>query len=316
MKFSIVTPAWNVGPWLSETIESVISQSGEFDLEYTIVSDPSSDDTVAVARRFDALLSQGNYKKHCNSITFKLIELTGSGSMYIALNTGFEAATGEVHAWIPGDDVYQPGAFEAMRKIFETFKDVQWVKGYDGIINEEGQVITEGASFIYYQPWIQAGIYGMEAYHVSQETSFWRASLWKQHGPFPSHMKSMGDYWLWLQFSKTTRLWSADVPISYFRKRPGQDSRLHAKRCRDSMWHSRGNRRPVMGWIARLYFYPYTHFLSPRMKRFAGRLYPLIFPHHPLWYIALEGEALTMRRAKSFVCRWPVEYNGSRTLKE
>jgi len=40
MKFSIVTPTYNMERWIAETIESVLSQEGDFEIEYIIVKCP------------------------------------------------------------------------------------------------------------------------------------------------------------------------------------------------------------------------------------------------------------------------------------
>lgn len=303
MKFSIVTPAWNVGPWLSETIESVLSQKGDFDIEYIIVSDPSSDDTVEIVRKYQMQVQSGKYFHTCNNLEMKHIELSRGDGMAVAINAGFAIATGDVFAWIPGDDVYQRDAFTAIENILNTFPEIEWVKGFDDIIDEHSNLISKGKSLLYYQQWLQAGVYGIEAYHVSQETSFWRAELWRTHGPFPKNKKSMCDYWLWLQFSKTTRLWSADVAISSFRKRPEQYSRKNIIKCKESMWDSRTNRRPLSGWIARLYFFPYYHLVPKSLQFVVEGLYPFIFPYHPRTYIAIQDGKVIKKNSKSFICR-------------
>jgi len=301
MKFSIVTPAWNVGPWLPETIESVLSQRGDFELEYIVVTDPSSDNTVDIVREYTAKVANGSYTSSCKSLSMKHIELGGGGGMAVAINTGFSACTGDIYAWIPGDDVYQPGALEAMRTIFTTFPDIEWAKGFDDLIDEQSNLILKGKSLLYYQPWLQAGVYGMEAYHVSQETSFWTAQLWKTYGPFPANKRSMCDYWLWLQFSKTARLWSADIAISSFRKRQEQDSRKNIIRCKESMWESRGGKRPLAGWVARAYFVPYYHLIPVSMRHAAEGMYRVLFPHHPRTYIAIENGTAVKKTARAFI---------------
>ena len=45
---SIVTPSFNQGVFLAETIESVISQAGNFIIDYIIVDGASSDNSVDI----------------------------------------------------------------------------------------------------------------------------------------------------------------------------------------------------------------------------------------------------------------------------
>ena len=44
---SVVTPAYNVGPWIGQAMDSVLSQT-ESRLEYVVVDDGSTDDTAAI----------------------------------------------------------------------------------------------------------------------------------------------------------------------------------------------------------------------------------------------------------------------------
>lgn len=305
MKFSVITPAWNVGTWLPETIESVLSQEGNFDIEYIIVTDPSEDTTVEIAKTYAEKVRSGAYPKHCGHLEMHVLERQGgAGSgMYAALNDGFGKATGEVHGWIAGDDLYRPHAFENMRCMFETFPDFEWIKGVSGVVNEAGKELDPGTCKLYYRNWLRLGVYGMEAYYVEQDSVFWRSSLWKKGGPFPPYFKSMGDYWLWPILAKYARLWSVNVPVSYFRKRASQDSRINAKRCKEQMWETRGNKRPLLAWIPRFFFYPYYHIVPSAFRPYMEKLYPLLFPYHSREYFEIESGKPVKRIMRSFILR-------------
>ena len=58
---SVVTPSYNQGRFLPETIESVLSQEGNFFLDYLVIDGGSTDDSVAVIRRYDSLLAGGKW---------------------------------------------------------------------------------------------------------------------------------------------------------------------------------------------------------------------------------------------------------------
>lgn len=285
--------------WISPTIESVLTQEGDFEIEYIVVIDKSPDATLAIAQEYARQLDSGTYPVRCRSIKMHIIEPEKQSGMYGALTLGFTKATGDVYAWLAADDLYRPGGLVAIAKVFAAFPDIEWLKGTSGTIDESSKELYPGSSKLYYQPWIRAGIYGMEAYHIEQDSVFWRAALWKKVGAFPKHFRSMGDYWLWLQFSKYARLWTLDAPVSYFRKRADQDSKVHAERCRRSMWEARGNRRPLLAWPARLYFYPYYH-ISFIPRSLWEKAYFLCFPLHVRSYISLESVAPKVQRASSF----------------
>ena len=47
-KFSIVTPSLNQAPYIAETMESVLSQEGDFEIEYFVMDGGSSDGSVRI----------------------------------------------------------------------------------------------------------------------------------------------------------------------------------------------------------------------------------------------------------------------------
>ena len=79
MKFSIVTPAHNMEPWIARTIETVLSQEGQFDIEYIIVDGASSDNTLSIAQKYIQKITDGSYSIRCNSITIKVVAQEKTG---------------------------------------------------------------------------------------------------------------------------------------------------------------------------------------------------------------------------------------------
>jgi glycosyltransferase involved in cell wall biosynthesis len=101
---SVVIPAYNAETFLAEAIDSVLAQ-GHDTLEVIVVDDGSTDGTAGVARGYGArvrLLQQSN---------------AGIGS---ARNTGVDAATGDLLAFLDADDVWTDGALDARLTVLET----------------------------------------------------------------------------------------------------------------------------------------------------------------------------------------------------
>lgn len=297
MKFSIITPAYDIGAWLPQTIESVLSQAGDFEIEYILVINDSSDNTLTIAREYKQKLDTGLYPIACKKISMQIIEAGKPEGMYVAINEGFANATGDIFAWLAGDDIYQPRAFAVMQKAFTQFPEIKWLKGITATIGEQGEKLREGVCSIYHRDWLALGVYGMEAYHVEQDSNFWRPEVWKAVGSFPSYFKSAGDYWLWIQMAKYARLWSINAPISAFRKREGQDSRANHDRLIAQKKSARPT-RPLFAWIPRLYFFPFYRF--PALQPILKRLYPVFFPFKSRKYLENRDGAFVIKTMSSF----------------
>lgn len=98
-KITIVTPSYNQGQYLEETIESILDQQYP-NLEYIIVDGCSNDCSLSVIRR---------YEKH---LSFWVSE-KDRGQTH-AINKGFKIATGEIVNWINSDDLLEPGALQCL----------------------------------------------------------------------------------------------------------------------------------------------------------------------------------------------------------
>jgi len=60
MKFSIVTPSFNQAQFISQTIDSVISQMGDFDIEYFVMDGGSTDDTAKILKKYEVQLKKNH----------------------------------------------------------------------------------------------------------------------------------------------------------------------------------------------------------------------------------------------------------------
>lgn len=301
MKFSIVTPAYNMERWIRETIESVLSQAGDFFIEYIIVDDNSTDGTGEIIREYAEKISLGEYAIQCLGITMRHIIRDKKDGMYSAINAGFAEAHGDIFAWINADDVYESGTFAIMQKAFETFPEVQWLKGITGAMDASGNK-KHGQCLLYSQDWLAKGIYGREAYFVAQDSVFWKAKLWQKVGSIPPQYKYAGDYFLWTEFSKYAPLISLNMPVSYFRRREDQLSKNISEYKREQKIIC--PKRSFSALHARIFFSTQSHLVRrfPNFEKFFIRFYPIFFGiKRQAEYLEIENGRAIKKETKTYM---------------
>ena len=102
-KISIITPSFNQGKFIEETIRSVLLQ-GYPNLEYIIIDGGSTDETLEII------------KKYSDFITY-WVSKPDEGQSH-AINEGLAKATGDIFNWINSDDLLAPNALWKIASCF------------------------------------------------------------------------------------------------------------------------------------------------------------------------------------------------------
>jgi hypothetical protein len=205
-RISIVTPSFNQGNFLEETIRSVLDQNYP-NLEYIVVDGGSTDGSVEIIRRYEERLAWWVSEP--------------DGGQYDAINKGFAHATGEIMGWIVADLLTAQPQIEWLTSLFHLFWD------------EAGRVIRcEGHAGFSRELVLRGGTLpgcGWPAWSfIQQESTFWRRSLWERAGGRVNPAYSLaGDYDLWMRFAKLAQLYSAHAPLAGFRQHPRQQTARH-----------------------------------------------------------------------------------------
>lgn len=95
---SIITPTWNCGRFIAETIDCVLAQTYQ-NWEMIIVDDCSTDDTKEVVARYN----DPRIKYHC---------LDNNSGAAIARNSALNMANGRWIAFLDSDDLWKPEKLE------------------------------------------------------------------------------------------------------------------------------------------------------------------------------------------------------------
>lgn len=198
-KISIVTPNFNGGVYLEQTIQSVLSQDYP-NLEYIVIDGGSTDDSVAIIKKYESQLAYW-------------VSEPDSG-LYDAVQKGFDKSTGEIMAWINSDDLYHPKAFFTIAEIF-SLKKVNWLQGIPSFFDEKGRTIAVEPL----KRWSKLDYYLGNFEWIQQESVFWRRSLWEASGgKMTTDMKYAGDLELWLRFFRHEKLFITTALLGGFRK--------------------------------------------------------------------------------------------------
>jgi glycosyltransferase involved in cell wall biosynthesis len=237
---SIVTPSFNQARFLEATIQSVLGQDYP-DIEYIIVDGGSTDGSEAIIR------------KYADRLAWWVSE--PDRGQTDAINKGFARARGDVLAWINSDDTYQPGAVREAVDYLTSRDEIGLVYGDANYIDEHGRVIGRFPAAQTDYRRLRAGYV-----HIPQQSSFFRASLWRQVGPLdPSFFFAM-DYDLWVRLA-------ALAPVCYH-PRPWANFRLHSSAktisADDRCWPEmlRVHRRLGGSWFAPIVFKYYVRKLA------------------------------------------------------
>lgn len=124
-RISIVTPSYNQGEFIEETIRSVLLQ-GYPNLEYIIIDGGSTDNTIDIIKKYEQY------------IAYWISEPDEGQSN--ALNKGFRKATGDLIGWQNSDDYYRAEAFKLVAEASVEFKNADIFYGEIDVI-ERGKVI-------------------------------------------------------------------------------------------------------------------------------------------------------------------------------
>ena len=201
-----MTPSYNQGRFLEETIRSVLLQ-GYPDLEYLVIDGGSGDESVEIIRRYEPWLTYWTSEPD-------------QGQSH-AINKGWTRATGDVVAYINSDDCYLTGAIHRAAQQFSENPSLGMVYGTALIVDEIGQPLRVWEA----QPFDVKAMFTVGSM-VPQPATFFSKVVLSTVGYLSENWHLIMDYEFCTRVG--IRFPTAHVPetLARFRDYPGSKSRV------------------------------------------------------------------------------------------
>ena len=201
---TIVTPSFNQGEFIGQTIRSVLDQTYP-NIEYIVVDGGSTDNTMAVCRYFQALAGPRRIDT--------LIHERDNGQAD-AINKGFRLAKGQLVGWLNSDDILYPDCVERIVDLYRQHPDgVIYYGSKMDLIDRRGKVFDgrdipiSGRQHLLHQN-----------YDIIQQGSFYASALVRQVGYLDASVQYCMDLDLWLKLLEYGPIYALDDhPLAAFR---------------------------------------------------------------------------------------------------
>jgi GT2 family glycosyltransferase len=202
---TVVTPCLNARATLPETLASVRSQ-GYPRLEHVVVDGGSTDGTLELLREAAGV---------------RFISEPDRG-LSNALNKGIAMASGDVIGWLNADDVYLPGALEAVGEAFARQPAAEWATGRCLIIDSAGREIR-GPIARYKDLLLRHYSYPalLTQNFVAAPSTFARRDALQRVGGFDERFSYSMDYDVWLALGRAGAPLILDRSLAAFRMAEG-----------------------------------------------------------------------------------------------
>jgi glycosyltransferase involved in cell wall biosynthesis len=206
---SIVTPSYNQGQFIEDTIQSVLSQKGPFFIDYIIRDGGSTDSSVDVIQKYETLLKKNcdvskkkglaffiknktnNFEwNQCRGISYRWVSAKDKGQTD-AINQGLSLAKGDIWAYLNSDDIYCPGVLKKVLR--QNWNRTDFVYGKGMWFTEQGDDILLYPTF---KPTIYSFFYQCT---LCQPTVFFKKELFKELGAFSTEYDCIFDYEYWMR---------------------------------------------------------------------------------------------------------------------
>lgn len=210
-RISVITPSFNQGQYLEETLRSVLLQ-GYPNLEFIVIDGGSTDGSREILQRYSPWLD-------C------WVSESDHGQAH-ALNKGFARATGDWLTWLNSDDLFMPDALWTVAEAIRSHSAVDWVVGTTIVTDAGLQPLRRFEPVCGSDDWLDF-LCNKRATGTSlpQPGSFWSRRAWDAAGPLDETLCYVMDYEYWARLARHGyRPALVDANLAMFRLAPNSKS--------------------------------------------------------------------------------------------
>lgn len=290
-RITIITPSFNQGIYIEDTILSVLDQQYP-NLEYIIIDGGSTDESVDIIRKYEDRISYWVSEKD-----------SGQSN---AINKGFAKATGDVVNWLNSDDQLMPGALLKIAHLFNEHPDITVVHGR---IQYFGEGVTEFIS----SKTTSTDLENKYVAHICmpQPATFYRKKLLDEQGLLDEDLHFSMDTDLFVRAGLHYKLIQVDDVFARFRLHPASKSvgafsaRFLADNCRIfSRVLATLKAEKEIAEMKKLGLYVEPEYLyNPSVKKFNTKKLLFYFLQHRLSTLYYRGDKQEFKRLFKYLVR-------------
>lgn len=185
-KISIVTPSYNQGQYLEDTILSVLGQNYP-NLEYIIIDGGSTDNSVDIIKKYE------------NRLAYWVSEKDEGQSH--AINKGFVKATGEILSWLNSDDMYMPNILATVANQLNCSESTILYGQCIHFSLVRQTLYSHGSNTLHHFDEIPLELLDT----IIQPSTFWTRNAWKKNGILKEDLH-YGFDWEWFLRAKKNNI--------------------------------------------------------------------------------------------------------------
>ncbi|MCQ6274863.1 glycosyltransferase [Bacillus sp. V3B] len=180
---SVITPSFNQGRFIRETIESVLTQSYK-NLEHIVIDGGSTDGTLQILKEYEQ-----------RDPRFRFVSKPDNGQSH-AINKGLKMAKGKIIGWLNSDDTYLPKAVSHAVEAFTNHPNWKMVYGNAYYTNKNNERL---------RPFIAKPVQLKELFNscpICQPSVFIQKETLDEIGGIDESLDFCMDYDLWIRIAK------------------------------------------------------------------------------------------------------------------